>query len=89
MKKLMSFDKFKKIMETLVAFRDKREKVSNFCEEELMEDSFCFVTYGMDVERALVSLLADEFDCWYSFKEDMKEFDWWTSDKHYGMEYAS
>ena len=86
MKKLMSYEKFKFIMNILQEFINKRDRISDFFEKELMEDSFCFVTYGMDVERALVALLADEFDCWYSFKEDMKEFNWWTSEHHYGME---
>lgn len=86
MKELMSYEKFKGIINTLLEFQKKRNTVSKFFEEELMEDSFCFVTYGSPVEAALVNLLADEFDCWYTFREDIKDFDWWTTERAYGME---
>ena len=86
MKELMSYEKFKGIINTLLEFQKKREMISNFFEEELMEDSFCFVTFGTSVESTLVNLLADEFDCWYTFKEDIKDFNWWAKERTYGME---
>lgn len=86
MKELMSYEKFKGIINTLLEFQKKRDVVSKFFEEELMEDSFCFVTFGTSVESALVNLLADEFDCWYTFREDIKDFNWWTTERAYGME---
>jgi site-specific recombinase XerD len=30
--------------------------------------------------------MADEFECWYTFKDDIKEFDWWQAENKYGME---
>lgn len=86
MKELMSYEKFKGVVNTLLEFQKKRDTVSKFFEEELMEDSFCFVTFGISIESALVNLLADEFDCWYTFREDIKDFDWWTTERAYGME---
>ena len=86
MKELMSLDKFKAIMNILLEFQAKKDRISDFFEKELMEDSWCIFTAGNTVEEALVNLLADEFDCWYSFKDDIKDFEWWTDEKHYGME---
>lgn len=83
---LMSFPKFKFIMNKLIEFRDKREKVSNFFEKEIMTDSFCFVTLGSEVESALVNLLADEFECWYSFDKDISNFNWWETEGYKGYE---
>ena len=86
MEKLMSYEKFKGIINILLEFQKKRETVTKFFEKEIMEDSFCFVTYGAPIEAALVNLLADEFDCWYTFKEDIKDFNWWAMERAYGME---
>lgn len=85
-KQLMPFQKFKVIMNTLLDFQAKKDRISDFFEKELMEDSWCIFTAGNEVEEALINLLADEFDCWYSFKDEIKEFEWWTSEHHYGME---
>ena len=82
----MSLDKFKAIMNILVDFQDRRDRIDRFFEKELMEDSWCILTIGNTVVDALINLLADEFDCWYSFREDIKNFDWWTNEKNYGME---
>lgn len=76
-KELMSFDKFKYIMEEIISFRDKKDRIADFFEKELMEDSWCILTFGNTMEDVLISLLADEFDCWYTFREGIKEFDWW------------
>ena len=86
MKQPMSFDKFKHIMNVLIEFQQKKDRISDFFEKELTEDSWCIFTLGNTIESALVNLLADEFDCWYSFKDDIKDFEWWTDEKHYGME---
>ena len=85
-KKLMSFPKFKYIMNKLIEFRDKKEKISDFYEKEIMTDSFCFVTLGSEVESALVNLLADEFECWYSFDKDISNFNWWETEGYKGYE---
>ena len=82
----MSFQKFKYIIGILLDFQQRKDRISDFFEKELMEDSWCIFTLGNTVEGTLINLLADEFDCWYSFKEDIKDFEWWTSEKHYGME---
>ena len=86
MKELMPYDKFKYIMEVILEFQQKRDRVSDFFEKELMEDSWCLITFGTPIESALISMLADEFDCWYSFKEKVEEFDWWREPKYCGME---
>ena len=86
MKQLMSFDKFKHIMNVLLEFKEKQDKVSDFFEKELMENSWCLITFGNTIEGALINLIADEFECWYTFKDDIKEFDWWQAENKYGME---
>jgi hypothetical protein len=86
MKELMPFLKFKVLMSTLLEFKEKKDKVSDFFEKELMENSWCLITFGDTIESALINLIADEFDCWYTFKDDIKEFDWWQAENKYGME---
>lgn len=86
MKELMPLDKFKAIMNILVEFQAKKDRISDFFEKEIMEDTWCLITLGTPVEDALVSLLADEFECWYSFKSGEKEFDWWRDPKYRGFE---
>lgn len=86
MKELMPFSKFKLLMNVLLEFKEKKDKVSDFFEKELMENSWCLITFGDTVESALINLMADEFECWYTFKDDIKEFDWWQAENKYGME---
>ena len=86
MKELMPFSKFKLLMNVLLEFKQKKDKVSDFFEKELMENSWCLITFGDTVESALINLIADEFECWYTFKDDIKEFDWWQAENKYGME---
>ena len=86
MKELMPFSKFKLLMNVLLEFKQKKDKVSDFFEKELMENSWCMITFGNTVEDALINLIADEFECWYTFKDDIKEFDWWQAENKYGME---
>ena len=86
MKEPMPFSKFKLLMNVLLEFQQKKDKVSDFFEKELMENSWCIITFGDTVESALINLIADEFDCWYTFKDDIKEFDWWQAENKYGME---
>ena len=86
MKEPMPFSKFKLLMNVLLEFKEKKDKVSDFFEKELMENSWCIITFGDTVESALINLMADEFECWYTFKDDIKEFDWWQAENKYGME---
>ena len=86
MEELMPFSKFKLLMNVLLEFQQKKDKVSDFFEKELMENSWCIITFGDTVESALINLIADEFDCWYTFKDDIKDFDWWQAEDKYGME---
>lgn len=86
MKEPMPFSKFKLLMNVLLEFQQKKDKVSDFFEKELMENSWCIITFGDTIESALINLIADEFDCWYTFKDDIKEFDWWQAENKYGME---
>ena len=85
-KQLMSYDKFKHIMNVLIDFQQRKDRISNFFEKELMEDSWCILTLGSTVEDALVNLLADEFECWYSFNKDNQDFTWWAEKRPYGIE---
>ena len=78
MKEPMSFEKFKVIMNIIIAFNEKRDKFSKFIEEEISTSTYCIVDFGSEVEEALINLLADEFNCWYSFQE-RREHDWWNS----------
>lgn len=82
----MPFSKFKLLMNVLLEFQQKKDKVSDFFEKELMENSWCLITFGDTIESALINLIADEFDCWYAFKDDIKDFDWWQAENKYGME---
>lgn len=86
MKELMPFSKFKLLMNVLLEFKQKKDKVSDFFEKELMENSWCLITFGDTIESALINLIADEFECWYTFKDDIKDFDWWQAENKYGME---
>lgn len=84
---LMPFEKFKHIMSALIEFRDKKERISDFFEHEMMTDSYCYLTLGSDVESSLINMLADEFECWYTFnKEAPKIYDWWNKGYYYGFE---
>lgn len=84
---LMSFEKFKAIMSTLIAFKEQKDRISDFFEKEIMSDSWCIITLGNEVESTLVNLLADEFECWYSFHEKPEVYDWWDfSNKYRGFE---
>lgn len=76
MQEPMSFEKFKAIMGTVIAFNNKRDKFSKFIEDEISTSTFCIVDFGCEVENALINLLADEFKCWYSFKD--RDYDWWN-----------
>lgn len=82
---LMPFPKFKFIINKLVEFRDKKERIADFFEQEMMTDSYCYLTMGSDVEDALISLLADHFECWYSFKE-VENYNWWEVEGYRGYE---
>lgn len=86
MKELMPFSKFQRIMETLVEFQQKKERISDFFEKEIMEDSWCLITVGTPLEDILINLLADEFECWYSLTEGEHDFDWWSEGRPYGIE---
>ena len=76
MQEPMSFEKFKAIMSTIIAFNEKRDKFSRFIEEEISTSTYCIVDFGCEVESALINLLADEFKCWYKFQD--RDYDWWN-----------
>lgn len=76
MQEPMPFEKFKAIMNTIQNFNNKRERFSKFIEEEISTSTYCIVDFGSEVESTLINLLADEFKCWYSFKD--RDYDWWN-----------
>ena len=82
---LMDFERFKYIMTVIQDFDRKREKVSDFFEENLCTSSFCYVDYGCELQNTLINMLADEFDCWYDTgapflgHENDKSKEWWEA----------
>lgn len=85
-KMVMPFEKFEKIMNELLNFKSKRERISNFIETEIATSSFCVCDIGSELEDTLMYLLADEFSCWFG-KESKKDgtCQWWTY-KGYGLD---
>ena len=85
MRPLMDFERFKHIMTVLQDFDEKRDKVSDFFESNLCTSSFCVFDFGCDIQSTLISMLADEFDCWYDTgtrylgHEGDKNSEWWES----------
>ena len=45
---VMPFEKFERIMNTLIKFKDKRERISDFVEKEIATASFCVCDIGTD-----------------------------------------
>ena len=80
---LMNFKRFKRIMDTIQKFDKKKEKIDKFFEKELMEDSYCMITLGDDLQRTLINVLADEFDCWFGTRSN-KPTHWWNNKNTYG-----
>ena len=91
---LINFDRFKKIIETIQNFDKKRERIDEFFEKEIMDTSFCMVTLGSEVSSTLINMLADEFDCWYSYRgnpthwrknektyHSTNDIEWWLYEK--------
>ena len=65
---IMSFDEFKYIMTQIKDYEEKRDRISDFLEEEMCSDSYCLFNVGEDLVRTLTSMLADHFNCWYQIK---------------------
>ena len=65
MANVMPFEKFEYIIQQILEHEAKRERISDFIEEEFCTDSYCFFTVGDKLQETLVNLLADEFNCWY------------------------
>lgn len=84
MSKILDFQRFKLIIEIIQKFDEKRERIDKFFEEELMENSFCLLTVGDTLHSTLISMLADEFNCWYSLTQE-KPTRWWKNEKRYGI----
>lgn len=64
-RQIMPFEKFEYIMKQLQAYEEKRNRISDFFEEELCTDSWCLFNVGEELTDSLTCLLADEFNCWY------------------------
>lgn len=79
MPNLTDYKRFEKIMTTIMEFDSQIERVNDFFEKELMKDTWCVFTLGDDIQHALTSMLADEYDCWYSRRVDEKPSKWWES----------
>ena len=72
----MSYEKFKHVMNILIEFKEQRGRISDFIEKEISTSTYCICDIGNDIESALINLLADEFNCWYSLS-DRKDYNWW------------
>lgn len=62
---VMPFKKFKYIMKQIQQYEKKRDKISDFFEDEICTDSWCYINFGENIVDTLVCLLADHFNCWY------------------------
>ena len=82
---VMPFEKFERIMNTLIKFKDKRERISDFVEKEIATASFCVCDIGTDLETIITSLLADEFKCWFGKHSEDGNCEWWQY-KEYGLD---
>ena len=63
-------------MNILIEFKEQRGRISDFIEKEISTSTYCICDIGNDIESALINLLADEFNCWYSLS-DRKDYNWW------------
>lgn len=81
MKKVLNFERFKKIINTIKEFNEQTTRIDNFFEKELMQDTWCILSYGQDILQTLTNMLADEFECWFSTRTDLdeKDFAWWNN----------
>ena len=84
---VMPFEKFERIMNTLIKFKDKRERISDFVEKEIATASFCVCDIGTDLETIITSLLSDEFKCWFGkhTEEADRTCEWWKYHE-YGLD---
>lgn len=78
----MPFEKFEAIMTTIMEFDKKRERISDFMEKEISTSTYCICDVGSEVETALISLLADEFKCWYGKNSEKGLCKWWESTRN-------
>lgn len=62
---IMPFEKFEYLMKQVQAYEEKRNRISDFFEEEICTDSWCFFNVGEDLATSITNMLADEFNCWY------------------------
>lgn len=63
---VMPFEKFEYIMNQILQFQKKSEKISDFINDELCTDSRGWFSVGDELVVTLTCMLADEFNCWYS-----------------------
>ena len=81
----MSLEKFKYILEMLVKIKEKREKVTDFFEDELCPDSWAIFTFGEDIDTIIMHMLADEFNCWFTDSETKNSTDWWKEEDRFKL----
>ena len=76
-RELMSFNKFKQIMTTLQEFMEQRDRIDKFFEKEITKDSYCMFTLGNPLLDTITRMLADEFDCWFTYQTEIPvTFEW-------------
>lgn len=89
MKKELNFERFKRIIEDIQAFDKQNKRIDDFFEEEIMTETWCMITHGSSLQHNVINMLADEFDCWYSYKSEEggepEKFEWWSTSCHYGI----
>lgn len=90
-REVMSFEKFKYIMEALISIAKKREKITDFFEAELCNDSWAIFNFAENLDDILMNLLADEFNCWYETwaknegETEKQTAEWWKAKNKYNL----
>lgn len=85
-KEVMSFEKFKYIMETLQSYEAQKDRINDFFEQELATDSWFLLTLGNDLLDTIIDMLADEFECWFSYHEGKEDKPKWWSEEPCGYD---
>lgn len=65
MSNVMPFEKFEFIMTEIINYNSKSERISDFMQKEMCSDSYCYFDVGSGLLSVLISILADEFNCWF------------------------
>ena len=91
-REVMSFEKFKYIIENILKIQERREKIADFFEAELCTGSWAMFDFAENIDDMLIHLLADEFNCWYATwsrnkgEEETQTTEWWNDKNKYNLQ---